>query len=333
MSERAEAWAQCTRDWLQQLKNHSGSEDTFYNYNSIVTRFVASLAGKPLDHVVRSDILAFMALPSTSRRGNVGQPVRASTRNSKLSAIQSLYTFASSYEVMGDDGSLVYLWQKPLPTIGLRHEKKDVRPRQMSESELERFFAVIPDTKRGRRDRCLFYCYLILGRRRSELLRLTFGAIQPALIDGRPSHTYSYVGKGDSRQVRQKELPADVYCMICDLLKEEGRLATIQPGDYIFANLSGCGRKGRKGQPLAGDMIGHYFHLYAKEAGLPPHLSLHSLRWSSAFHRMMNGESLMDVRDALDHTNVAITQHYLSGMISTHDSGADKLTRQFAFLR
>lgn len=326
--ERAQAWAECTRQWLQQIKDHSGSEASYRMYNSIVMRFQAFLAGRSLDSVARSDVLAFLAMPSQGAR-KPGQPVSASTKNVKLSCIQSLYVFASAYEITQADGSLVPLYQRALPTVGLKSLKKDIRPRQMSEDELRRFFAAIPtDTRRGKRDRVLFYAYLILGRRRQELLRLTWGSLQPAIIDGRNSTVYSYTGKGSSRTVRQKEMPPDVYAMICQLLKEEGRFETIKPEDPIFLSSH------RPGQPLRGDHVAQTFHKYCLDAGLPvERISLHSLRWSSAYHRAMGGSSVIDVQNALDHQSLSVTSRYLSGMISQHDSAGDKLTRQFAFLR
>jgi site-specific recombinase XerD len=319
-------WARCFEHWAQSIEDRSGSADSREVYTSIIVRFLRFIDKDP-GLATRADVASWLAQPGTSRR-SPGKPISASCKNQRMSGITSFYTYASAYEVDGKP-----LYDRALPTVGMASLQREFQPRQMSEDEIARLFAALPDSPHGQRLRDLFYLYLILGRRKSELMRLRWMDIQPATINGQSSRIYKYIGKGNARLWHQKELPAEAYQVICDYLSREGRLETIQPTDFIFMNVKGIGNKKRKGDHLGADYIAYQFHVYAKKAGLPDYLSLHSLRWSSAFHRMESGSTLMEVRDALDHHSIQTTEHYLMGMKSAHDSGAAALQRKFSFLR
>lgn len=332
-------WRHCLEHWLQAVKAKSGSAATLESYSNTLRRFFAYIDKAP-DLITRADIASFLDLDSTSRR-NKGAPISASTRNQRLTILNAFYSFASQYEILMEDGRLVPLFSRALPTVGMHAGKVNSFPRAMDESELARFFAAIPtESARGRRLHCLFYLYLLLGRRKMELVRLRWRDISPALLTGpngeqRQGYVYHYIGKGDSRQVRTKELPLSGYQAICDLLESEGRLATIRPDDPVFANLRGYGLPAaRRGQQMSGDYLSTQFHQIALEAGLDTsRLSLHSLRWSSALHRSQSGETVLAIRDTLDHQRLETTMHYLQRETSPTDAGAAALERKFSFLR
>lgn len=321
------SWAQCVEHWLQSIENHSGSTDSRETYASILVRFFKFIDKSP-GSASRADVASWLAQPGQSKR-LPGKPLSASCKNQRISCLNSFYSYASAYEIDGKP-----LYDRALPCVGMRILKRDFQARQMSDAEIRAFFDALPDSQHGYRLRTIFYLYLILGRRKAELMRLKFGDIQPAMINGQPAMTYRYTGKGNSRVWKTKELPSEAYATILEYLKSEGRLETIQPGDYIFRNNTGKGNKARKGDHLSADWISLQFHRTALKAGLPvERLSLHSLRWSSAYHRSMAGETLTQVRDALDHSSSLVTEHYLSGMKAEHDSGAALLVRKFSFLR
>lgn len=334
-------WQRCLKHWLASVRDKSGSDSTLESYSSTVMRFFAFVDKGP-QLVTRADVASFIALPNAGRtRANQGRPISASTHNTRLSCIRALYEYASAYEVVQPDGNLAPLFSRVLPTTGMRASKRDSYPRAMDEDELARFFAAIDTTtQHGRRLHCLFYLFLLLGRRKMEIIRLRWRDVSPALLTGpdgtqRHGFVYRYIGKGDQRQVRQKELPANCYQKICDMLAGEGRLQTIKPDDAIFANIKGYGLpKGSAGQQMNGDYLSTQFHVIALKAGLnTDRLSLHSLRWSSARARSESGETLQAVQAALDHQHSETTLHYLQREMPSIDAGAAALERKFSFLR
>src|SRR5258708_33814938 len=79
----------------------------------------------------------------------------ASTKNQRLCVLTSFYRFASAYEINGAP-----IYQKVMPTQGLRYLKPDAPYRSMSTDELKRFFAAIAtDTIKGNRDYALLAPY------------------------------------------------------------------------------------------------------------------------------------------------------------------------------
>src|SRR5258708_23473433 len=118
-------WQQCLTAFLQSIYDLSGSASSLETYRSTLTRFF-SLCNKLPDTVSRTDVLHFMNSPSTSKR-NPGETVSASCKNQRLCVIKSFYKFASLYEVDNQP-----LYDKSLPTTGLRYYKRDIDYRAMS---------------------------------------------------------------------------------------------------------------------------------------------------------------------------------------------------------
>ncbi len=319
-------WHRCLSAYLQTIEDHSGSFASRRTYASTLQRF---LADRDPATVTRADVLDFMQLPSTSNR-NAGSPVSAATKNQRVTIIRSFYTFASGYEI--DDTPL---FQRALPTTGLKRLKPSVVYRAMNTNELERLFAVMPkDTVKGLRDRALYLMYFWTARRRLELHNLRWQDIEPAIIDGRDTHVYRFRAKGTSRTVRTAELPAPAWQAIQRYLTISGRLTTIKPGDYLFVSVHpGQGYKdSRTNVPLNADYINREFKRYCQLAGLRSDLSLHSLRHASARMRYEAGASIRDIQQILGHASIATTDLYLRTVTGIADPTARLLEQRFGDL-
>jgi integrase/recombinase XerD len=320
-------WQDCLDLFLQTLEDRSGSIATRRAYSSDLLRFLAMLDDP--GRATRSDVLHFMHLPSVSKR-NRGDPVTAATKNHRRTVIASFYTFASGYYV-GD----VPLYQRPLPTLGLHHLKQDVHYLALNLEELQRLFAVMPtNTVKGLRDRALFLTYFWTARRRSEIIGLRWQEIQPAIIDGRATHTYQYRAKGTSRTVRTAELPAPAYQAIIRYLEAACRLETIKGGDPVFTSSHpGQGYSdSRTNVPLNREFANRELKRYAILAGLSPEISIHALRHSAARARY---EALPDIRaiqQILGHVSIATTDSYLKVLMPLGDPGAQLLEERFGNL-
>ena len=314
-------WQRCLDLFLQSIYDRSGSELSRRNYDSYLHLFFRFCDKSPCQ-VTRTDVLSFIQSPS-SRGGDAS----AATKNQRKTVLNSFYRFASMYEV---DGQV--LWQKALPTQGMRSLKTDLEYRAMSLQELQRFFAAIPlDSPKGIRDRAMFAVYFWTARRRREIIRLTWGDIEPAVIvenDGtrRNGYIYRYRGKGKQRQMKTAELPLPAWNAIEHYLSASGRLATIQADEPLFIS----GKPGR-GTEMNYDYVSQIFKAYCLKAGLDVNrLSLHSLRHTAAHERYAAGQDILAIQQLLGHASLDTTYRYLLFMHGAADTGVRLLEARFA---
>jgi integrase len=330
-----DGWQRCHDFFLQQIYERSESLESLVTYRSLLARFLSDPTKSPADYT-HTDALEFIQAPSSSRR-NFGRPVSASTHNQRLCVLRSFYLFASTFEVDG-----IPLYQKALPTTGIRYVKRAFNPHYLTIEELERFFSVIPHTPKGDRDRVMYFLYFWLGRRRAELARLQWKDIHTATVvdaDGarRLVHVYSYRSKGAGRQVKTKEIPPAAWNALSSYLTSSRRLPTMKPESYLFISIHpGNGRRGgaavSQNVPLHPDYINNEFVRYCKLAGLPPGLTLHSLRHTASRLRYESGSDLRTIQQFLDHSSIATTDGYIRTMVGVSDPGARLLEARFGHL-
>src|SRR6266568_5037895 len=196
---------------------------------------------------------------------------------------------------------------------------------------------VTASTKNQRRA-ILSSFYHFTSRCRSELCFLRWHDIEATTIiddDGtrHEGHVYRYRGKGSSREVKAKELPESGWTALTHYLEQAGRLATMQPNDYLFVSVHpGQGRQSSEPAPLHKAYITREFKRYVTLADLDPRFSLHTLRHSSARLRYTLGSSLQDIQHALDHSSIATTDLYIKRLAGTSDKGARLLEQRFSHL-
>ncbi len=327
------AWQACVDAFLRSVEERSGSLKSREKYQDILRLFFRDPEKSPGAYT-RADVQAFLDHGSFGR-WNAGAPVSVSTRNGRLSALRSFYIFAATYEPGGAS-----LLPGAAPVRGFRYLKPSVRYRALSASELERFFAVIPDTLAGARDRALFLVYFWTARRHAEIARLCWRDIEPAtIIDSdeaaHEGHIYRYIGKGHAREIKTKELPAPAYSAIVAFLTRAKRLDTIQPQEPIFCSVyPGRGRARRDRVPLAPSHICARFKCYIKAAGLDDSrkLTIHSLRHTASRERYSVGEDVVAIQNLLDHSSLQTTSIYLQNLTVVADKWVSRLEGKFARL-
>ena len=143
------------------------------------------------------------------------------------------------------------------------------------------------------------------GLRVSELVALDRSGID------RSQHTVRVRGKGDKERIVPVGLPA---LEAVDRWEAEGRPVLAGPlaGEALFLGVRGA-RLGDRGVRTLVDR-------HAAEAGIPRHITPHTLRHSAATHLVEGGADLRSVQDFLGHSSLATTQIY------THVS-AERLRR------
>ncbi|HYT34337.1 MAG TPA: tyrosine-type recombinase/integrase [Ktedonobacteraceae bacterium] len=330
-SHLPDVWQRCIADFLNSIEDISGSKGSRQNYRSTLALFFTQ--HQDPESVTRGDVTAFISSPSFGNK-NKGKPRSVSSRNGLLTAISSLYTYASTYEV-----DHTPLFQKASPAQGLRHLKTPRAYRSMNESELAALFAAIDtSTVAGKRDYSLLLFYLISARRLSEIARLRLADLEETtIIDGnerRMAHIFHFRGKGKSREDDIAELPQIVYEAIDAYHVASERKATMTAESALFTSIyPGQGRRDgtKKDEPLKSSSIHLIFRKYARLAGLT-NKSVHSLRHASAQIRFSQGETILSLKRTLRHSSLNTTFIYLQGLTSQHDKGADLIVARLPFL-
>src|SRR5690606_13753412 len=133
------------------------------------------------------------------------------------------------------------------------------------------------------------------GLRVSELV-----ALDRASID-RSQRTVRVRGKGDKERIVPVGLPA---LDAIDRWEAEGRpvLAGDSAGEALFLGVRGA----RLGDRAVRTLVDRH----AAEAGIPRHITPHTLRHSAATHLVEGGADLRSVQDFLGHSSLATTQIY-----------------------
>ncbi len=324
-----EGWQTCIRVFLQSVLDRSGSRQSYESYAGVLLRFFRTHHDP--DAVTKSDVLAFMQSPCTSRRNHGGE-ASASTRNSRRCTLTSLYKFASEFTVEGGKP----LYQKPLPTQGLRNMKPATNHRVLEVAELERLFAVIGEgSVKALRDRALYMFYLYTTRRRRELASIQWGAIAETTIieegRARPAVIFRYRQKGTYRTVKTQEMPRPVYDAIVRYLVAAGRFDGMTATTPIFVSTNPW--HATRMEPLDDNYMNTMLKGYLEAAGLDREISLHALRHSAARIRYLSGQSLLSIKETLGHASIQTTFNYIGALTGVGDPMARTLeTGAFAFL-
>ncbi len=347
----ASPWERCMAQFLRQLYDRSRSEKSVRDYRHTLLAFFSSSAqsGPPKhpEHYTREDVEDFLHRPSTSTR-NAGAAPSIATMNQRLSILSSFYTFAATFTLPGPDGRPKTLLQSPSPTLGIRHRRPDRVYRAFDESELDRFFDLIPtDTVIGLRDRAIFLLYFWTARRREEIARLKWGDIEQATIidersgGRRQGWRYRFYGKGKRGQEDMAELPMPAKLAIDRYLVAARRMQTIRHSDPLFVAIGPEQGGGKRGvtlpaddhTPLTSHAIAYALKKYAQLAGIDAQrLSIHSWRHTAAQQRYEAGEDVRSLQRLLRHSNIATTDIYIRGLVGTADAGASLLEGRFAHL-
>jgi integrase len=330
-----EDWQRCTEHWLQHLYDKSQSEETRRSWTSILKCFLKFLDGRGPETATRADVEEFLHITIDTRKK--GAPPSVATRGCRLACLNSFYNYSATFEVMGADGTLHPLLEKPSPCIGVARGKPTILYRAIAESDLERLFNSIDrSTINGKLVYAFALCLLLTCRRRREIGLLKWGSITPAIFKGgRRGWEFKFLGKGRGGEWDVQELSQGCYDAIVDYLQATGRLATIQPDDFVFVSRRPPrgGGNPRQGKALSLNNINKLLKQAAVSAGLDPtYISAHVFRHTGAKIRVQHGADLLDVQRVLRHASLATSQRYVARLLSSEDTGVQLLEQALPFL-
>ena len=292
--DSAAGWERALYAFLAEKERRSGSRRTVESYSRILQDFFGR-SGTPPDHVQPPEVLAW-----AHGIGASGREPSAVTIGARIACLSSFYRFLIRMDVVPSN-----------PCDALERPKiHPSPPRGLSAEEVRRLLAVIPETQSGLRDRAIILTLVLTGRRRSEVLNLTAGDIEP----GEPPF-YRYRGKGGKRG--RRELPRPAYEATVRALSGFGReLAHMAPTDSIWPPMGEHGASGRG--VTSGTFYGN-FRRYLNRAGLPL-AGIHILRHTAAKLRRDAGEPIEAVSAFLDHSSLGVTTTYLRRLEGATDS-------------
>lgn len=271
--------------WMEMQKGMSGATVAAYardldQFESWLSRDGLSL-DKP-DAVSRKQVQRFVA--SLHREG-----LAHSSMARKLSALRAFFRYCLRLRKIAVD-----------PTEGVRNPKQQVRHPAML--NVDQTFALLDsrpsapeegDAALRCRDLALAELLYGAGLRISEALNLNVQDVDPR------SGVVRVVGKGN--KARLAPLSDTAQQALTEWLRARAELATAtEPALFVGA------RGGRLNRRQAARILEHL----AASAGLPVHISPHSLRHSFATHLLEGGADLRSVQELLGHARLSTTQRY-----------------------
>lgn len=216
----------------------------------------------------------------------------ARTRNNRLAAIHSLFTYAALRHP--EHAASI---QRVLAIPAKRQQRNLVT--YLTDDEIETLLAACdPNRWTGRRDHALLVLAIQSGLRVSELIGLNVGDI--TLGTGAHVHT---VGKG-RKERRTPLLPSTVAVLRAWIRERRG-----EPGDPLFPTSTG--------RALSRDAVEHRIaHYLAKaERSCPSlrakHVTAHTLRHTCAMRLLLAGNDVTIIALWLGHEQLSTTNIYL----------------------
>jgi len=331
-------WRDCYHAWLTQVYQRSGSDATTTNYTSVLKRFFEA-TGKEPQMVLKSDVELWASSPLV--QGNKGKVPAPYTRNARIMAISSFYSYACAFEYADGKGVPVTLTERN-PCKGIKQSRAQPSYRSVSLEEFQQLCAVIPrDTVRGSRDFALLQALFWSCRRREEIVSLVWGNLRqvtfndPKTQKTREGWTYTTRIKGGGTVTAEMPLPAALA--ILEHLRISGRLATIDDSMPIF-----IGFPPHEWPPvdpwrhLDGNEVWRRMKKYLRLAGMDETVSPHFLRHGGALARYLYADSgPVEIMGLLHHSNLKVTTVYLRdlNMRSNQDLAALRLQKNMDHCR
>jgi len=175
--------------------------------------------------------------------------------------------------------------KKQLPMYRNRRKIKDV----LTKEELSTFFNACENYKY----KTIFMMIYGSGLRISEALNLRIKD-----IDSKKMRIFVREGKG--KKERYTVLPQTSLEMLRKYYKI---YRPKHPEEYIFLN--------REGNPLTVERTREFFRRYRRKAKLDEKFVVHSLRHSFATDLIERGATILEVKEAMGHSNIRSTMEYI----------------------
>jgi site-specific recombinase XerD len=300
--------------WLVEQLN--ASHHTVISYRDtwrLFLRYAAALKEKSvarlrLSDLTAAEVLAFLKHIEEERKVSIG------TRNCRLAAIHSFFSFLMSHEPLVA-AQCAEVLQIPV---------KRGATREITYLEADEVAAILSEPNRstveGQRDHVLLALLYNTGARIQEILDLCPCAVRlesPAQV--------RLMGKG------RKERTCPLWPETVDLLKALLKRCPRTESERIFAN--------RYGQPLGAAGVRFKLGQYARAATkqMPSlagkRISPHIFRHTAGVHLVAAGVDVTVIRDWFGHAHLDTTNHYARANVETKRKALEKLSKSARLAR
>ena len=277
LRERETKIQQAVTRFLRYLTiERNASAHTLRSYQDDLARFVQCIGNRPLKQITPLDVRRFLAQQSQG----------ASTKRTlarRLSCLRSFFRMCCREELLEQNPASVV----PNPRLDRR------LPAFLDEMQTKRLVEAPPaDGWKGLRDRAMLETLYSTGMRVSELVGLNCEDLDDI------SETVVVRGKG------KRERLCPIGKTAVDAIR---RYMSVRPKRLkvpwaIFVS--------QKGTRVTTRHVDRLIQRYARQIGLPVHISPHSLRHSFATHLLDRGADLRSVQELLGHQSLSTTQIY-----------------------
>ncbi len=186
-----------------------------------------------------------------------------------------------------------YTEQNPFALKGLKIRIDKVIPKALRPREIDAFLSAVDDKHKP-----IFDFFLMTGCRRSEIANLTWSD-----VDFESKEIIFRRTKG------KKDRAVPITLELAHLLHSIPRT-----DQHVF--------------PYGPSWFSHLFRIYRRKAGLGDHLSLHSLRHTSATELLRSGVSIYTVQKLLGHSSINVTERYLHAIPEDLREAAEILSKR-----
>lgn len=265
VGELSEDQLQALRMMEQKLHLRGYSPNTSRTYQQMFKEFLVFYTdARPID-LTEIEIRNYMLYMVEKKK------VARSTQNQAINAIKFFYE-----KVMGQDRK-VYDLERPL------RERK--LPEVLSQQEIMAIFEALDNIKH----RAMLMLIYSSGLRRSELLNLRIGDIDP-------HRGIVFIRGGKGRRDRQSVMAQSLVPLLTEYQKQ------YSPQVWLF--------EGQKAERYSESSLRQVFHRAAQKANIKKRVRLHMLRHSFATHLLESGTSTRYIQVLLGHESPKTTEVY-----------------------
>ncbi len=255
------------------------SRQTTASYRTDLLDAQAFMADSRLDlfNARKDNVIAYLA--SLARRGLRGSSIRR-----RRSALSTWFGLLQEEGLRDDHPARKLPAQRPSRAL----------PKLLSEDDVERLLAS-PDITSliGLRDRCMLEVLYATGLRVSELTGLQLSHVN------RDAGLVRVVGKGNKERLVPFGEEAGLWL---NRWLQQRPAVNGRASPYVFP--------GRQGKAMTRQNFWQRIRLYARQAGITPMPSPHTLRHAFATHLLNHGADLRAVQMLLGHANISTTEIY-----------------------
>ncbi len=310
-TEDTELWAEAYSRWLEAVQAKRGSIRTRREYEKSLKSFSSFAEGKHPARVSGADCQRWAATMTE-------QNLRPATIRARLAAVSSFYQFvATKFEA--EPGRYLHNFNPVTavtrPAVNPYANSQGLNPSQAAAL----LHSCNRSTVKGLRDYAILSFYLMTGRRRAEIVRLTWADLREGQESGQKE--YHYRGKGNKTNWR--DLPPPVWKALEAYLKAAGRLDSMKATSPLLTTTR-AHQGDQEAQPLHERTINQLLDYACQRAGLA-HIKVHTLRHTGAKLRRAAGADLESVSSFLDHSSIATTQIYLASLEGKRDYTWEKV--------